>query len=142
MIIRACRIELRIPGDCSLKGKRSILKPLLARLRRECKLSASGVGFNDLWRRAEVALVTVVNNDSGYLQQSLEKVVGWVQKRLAGGSCGGLACRHVMRRQGWVVRLHSMLWVDASISEGRQDLRGSQLASDAGKSFAVSGGAR
>ncbi len=79
MIIGACSIELRIPGNRSLKGKRSVLKPLLIRLRREFNVSTAEVGFNDMWQTAEVALVTVANNDPGYVQRFLEKVVEWIQ---------------------------------------------------------------
>ncbi len=79
MVIGACSIELRIPGNRSLKGKRRVLKPLLTRLRKEFNVSTAEVGFNDAWQTAEVALVTVANNDPGYVQASLEKVVVWVE---------------------------------------------------------------
>ena len=79
MVIGACSIELRIPGNRSLKGKRRVLRPLLTRLRREFNVSTAEVGFNDAWQMAEVALVTVANNDPGHVQASLEKVVVWVQ---------------------------------------------------------------
>lgn len=79
MIIGACSIELRIPGSHSLKGKRRVLKPLLSRLRREFNVSTAEVGYNDMWQTAEVALVTVANNDPGYVQRFLEKVVKWVE---------------------------------------------------------------
>lgn len=79
MIIGACSIELRIPGNRSLKEKRSVLKPLLHRLRREFNVSTAEVGYNDMWQTAEVALVTVANNDPGYVQRFLEKVVEWVR---------------------------------------------------------------
>ena len=35
MVIGACTLELHIPGNGSLKGKRRIIKSLVARLRRE-----------------------------------------------------------------------------------------------------------
>ncbi|MGD8244752.1 MAG: DUF503 domain-containing protein [Anaerolineae bacterium] len=79
MIIGACSIELRIPGNRSLKDKRRVLKPLLTRVRREFNVSAAEVGFNDLWQTAEIALVTVANNDPGYVQRFLEKVVAWIE---------------------------------------------------------------
>jgi uncharacterized protein YlxP (DUF503 family) len=79
MVIGACTIELRIPGNRSLKEKRHVLKPLLTRLRREFNVSAAEVGHNDLWQTAEIALVTVANNDPGYVQRFLEKVVVWIE---------------------------------------------------------------
>ena len=56
-----------------------VLKPLLTRLHREFNVSTAEVGFNDAWQTAEVALVTVANNDPGHVQASLERVVVWVQ---------------------------------------------------------------
>jgi hypothetical protein len=79
MIIGACSIELRIPGNRSLKDKRHVLKPLLTRLRREFNVAAAEVGYNDLWQTAEIALVTVANNDPGYVQRFLEKAVRWIE---------------------------------------------------------------
>lgn len=79
MVIGACSIELRIPGNRSLKGKRRVLKPLLNRLRQEFNLSTAEVGFNDRWQTAEIALVTVANNDPGYVCAFLEKTVEWVR---------------------------------------------------------------
>lgn len=79
MIIGVCSIELRIPGNRSLKGKRRILKSLLTRLRGEFNLSTAEVGYNDMWQTAEVALVTVANNDPGYVQAFLEKPLRWIE---------------------------------------------------------------
>jgi len=78
MVIGACHVELHLPGNGSLKGKRGILKPLLARLRREFNLAAAEVGYHDVWQSAEVALVTVAN-DAGYVHAVLERTVRWIE---------------------------------------------------------------
>jgi uncharacterized protein YlxP (DUF503 family) len=78
MIIGACSVELHLPGNGSLKGKRSILKPLLTRLRREFNLAAAEVGCNDAWRSAEIGLVTVAN-DAGHVHAVLERAVHWIE---------------------------------------------------------------
>lgn len=79
MLIGACRIQLHLPGNSSLKGKRGLLKPLLARLRREFDVAAAEVGLNDAWQSAEIALAAVAN-DSGYLHTVLEKAVHWIER--------------------------------------------------------------
>lgn len=79
MFIGACTIELHLPGNRSLKGKRSILKPILSRLRREFNLAAAEVGSNDAWRSAEVAVVTVAN-EAGYVQKVLERAPRWIEE--------------------------------------------------------------
>jgi len=72
MIIGACSVELHLPGNGSLKGKRSILKPLLAHLRRRFNLAAAEVAHNDAWQSAEVAFVTVAN-DAGHVHAVLRE---------------------------------------------------------------------
>ena len=78
MIIGACTVELYLPSSHSLKDKRHVLKPLLARLRREFNLAAAEVDHNDLWQSAEIAFVTVAN-DHGYIDRFLEKTVRWIE---------------------------------------------------------------
>jgi len=78
MVIGICSIELHLPGNGSLKGKRRILKPLLARLRREFNLAGAEVDCHDVWQSAEVAFVTVAN-DPGRVHTVLERVVRWIE---------------------------------------------------------------
>lgn len=78
MVIGACAIQLHLPGNGSLKGKRSILKPLLHRLRREFELAAAEVGNNDVWQSAEIALVAVAN-EAGHVHAVLERAVHWIE---------------------------------------------------------------
>jgi len=62
MIIGVATVELSIPGNASLKGKRSVVKSLLARLQREFKISAAEVDANDAWQRAVIGLACVSNS--------------------------------------------------------------------------------
>ena len=78
MVICACSVELHLPGNGSLKGKRRILKPLLARLRREFNLATAEVAYQDVWQSAEVAFVTIAN-DPGRVHAVLERAVRWIE---------------------------------------------------------------
>lgn len=78
MKIGACIIDLHLPGNGSLKGKRSILKPLLARLHKEFNLATAEVGYHDVWQSAQIALVSV-SNDAGHVQRLLEQAVRWIE---------------------------------------------------------------
>ncbi|HUW09971.1 MAG TPA: DUF503 domain-containing protein [Anaerolineae bacterium] len=62
MIIGVATVELSIPSNLSLKGKRSVVKSLLARLQREFKISAAEVDANDAWQRAVIGLACVSNS--------------------------------------------------------------------------------
>jgi len=78
MVIGCCRLELYLPGNSSLKGKRHILKPLTLRLRREFNVAVAEVGHNDVWQSAELALVTVAN-DPGFVHSALENIIQWIE---------------------------------------------------------------
>lgn len=52
-------LELEIFGAQSLKEKRFVLKSLLDRLPNQLNVSVAEVGHQNLWQRAEIAVVTV-----------------------------------------------------------------------------------
>jgi len=54
----AVRFELRIPAAQSLKAKRSVLRPVLHRL-REREVSVAEVGHQDEWQRATIGIAVV-----------------------------------------------------------------------------------
>ncbi|RMF38459.1 MAG: DUF503 domain-containing protein [Chloroflexi bacterium] len=78
MIIGTCRVELHLPGNGSLKGKRSRLRPLLNRLHKEFNVATAEVDHQDLWQSARIALVTV-STDVGHVQRVLERAVHWIE---------------------------------------------------------------
>jgi len=71
-------LHIHLPGCQSLKDKRSRLKPLLARLHREFNISVAEINHQDLWQDAVIACA-FVSNDNGFTQQSLCKVVDWLE---------------------------------------------------------------
>ena len=78
MVIGACSLELHIPGNGSLKGKRQVVKSLLARLRKEFNISVAEVGAHDLWQSAVIGVVCV-SNDPDYVHGLLTRVAHWVE---------------------------------------------------------------
>ena len=78
MIVGACCVQLYLPGNNSLKGKRGRLKPILARLPREFNLAAAETDLQDVWQSAEIGLVTVAN-DATLVRGLLEKSVQWIE---------------------------------------------------------------
>ncbi len=79
MVIGACCIRLHQPGCGSLKEKRGLLKPLLARLHREFNVAAAETDLQDVWQSAELGLVTVAN-DASFVQSQLTQIVAWVER--------------------------------------------------------------
>jgi uncharacterized protein YlxP (DUF503 family) len=79
MVIGACKLELYVPGNGSLKGKRQIVKGLIARLRHEFNVSVAEVGAQDAWRTAIIAVVCV-SSDMNYVHGLLTRVARWVEQ--------------------------------------------------------------
>jgi uncharacterized protein YlxP (DUF503 family) len=79
MIIGSCTVELYLPGVHSLKAKRSVLKGVLSRLRREFNVSAAEVDHQDVWHSAVIGLVTV-SNDTAYAHGTLIRAVQWIEQ--------------------------------------------------------------
>jgi uncharacterized protein YlxP (DUF503 family) len=83
MTVGVLVLILRIPGCSSLKEKRGRLKPLLARLHKEFKLSAAEVDDQDVWGRTVIACA-LVSNSSQHTQSALQNVANWVEREWRG----------------------------------------------------------
>ena len=57
MVIGICQLDLLIGDSHSLKGKRRVLKQILARVKNKFNVSIAEVGDHDLWQRARVLIV-------------------------------------------------------------------------------------
>lgn len=78
MIIGICTVELSLPGNTSLKGKRAILKSLMARVRNEFNVSIAEVDNNDVWQSATLGIACIANG-AGYVHGLLNNVVNWIE---------------------------------------------------------------
>ncbi len=68
----AVRIDLHINESRSLKAKRSVLRPLLARLEK-LRISVAEVAHQDHWQLATIA-VAVVAADAARLTETVETI--------------------------------------------------------------------
>jgi uncharacterized protein YlxP (DUF503 family) len=78
MHIGLCTIDLRLPGNGSLKGKRSIIKSIVTRVSREFNVSVAEVDAQNLWQRAVLG-VACVSSSADYAHGQLERVVQWIE---------------------------------------------------------------
>ena len=74
MAVGVCTIYLSIPANHSLKGKRQVLKSLMARVRKEFNVSIAEVEQQDAWQAATLG-VACVSADPAYAHGLLTKVV-------------------------------------------------------------------
>jgi len=77
MNVGVCKINLRLPENSSLKGKRQVLKSVTTRLRNKFNVSVAEVDNHDLWQLATIG-ICCVSNDSRYTNEVLSKVVDFV----------------------------------------------------------------
>ena len=79
MVIGFCQLDMRIPENHSLKGKRHVLRKLIDRVRSRFNVAISEVGDNDLWQRAQIG-ICAVGNDRRHINSSLDKVIDFIEK--------------------------------------------------------------
>ena len=58
-IVGLLTIELHFPGARSLKEKRMVVKSIKDRLRRKFNVAVAETGYQDLWQRAVLSVVSV-----------------------------------------------------------------------------------
>jgi len=80
MWVGTCEFDLLFGDVHSLKEKRSLVRPLIAELRRRFELSVAEVDHLDLHRRASVG-VAVVSPDRAHLVEVLDAVERTVAAR-------------------------------------------------------------
>jgi uncharacterized protein len=78
MHIGVCTIELRLPENHSLKGKRSVIKSISTRVSREFNVSIAEVEAQDVWQKAVLG-VSCVSSSADYAHGQLERVVQWIE---------------------------------------------------------------
>jgi uncharacterized protein YlxP (DUF503 family) len=79
MIVGTARLELSLPENGSLKGKRQVVKSLTARLHNEFNVAAAEIEDNDVWQTAVLG-VACVTNDGRHADQILSRVVRFVEQ--------------------------------------------------------------
>lgn len=77
MFVGVLRLTLHLPDPGSLKSKRHLLRSAIDRVKARFNVSIAEVAENDLWQRSVVG-VTAVGNDSGFVNETLDKVADFV----------------------------------------------------------------
>ena len=77
MVVGVLRLELRLPETHSLKGKRSILRSIKARVQQKFNVSIAECEEHDLWQRAILG-VSQVGADQPHVDRCLREVVSFI----------------------------------------------------------------
>lgn len=79
MSIGLLTLHLHLPGCSSLKEKRSKIKPVLSRLRREFNVATAELDLQDVWQDALIGCVTL-SSDGAQNQRLLQQVVDFTER--------------------------------------------------------------
>jgi len=77
MNVGVCKINLRLPENLSLKGKRQVLKSIITRVVNRFNVSVAEVDNQDLWQLATLG-VCCVSNSKRHTNEVLSKVVDFI----------------------------------------------------------------
>jgi len=77
MVVGVLKLNLFLPENHSLKGKRGVLKRIQAQVSNQFKISVTECGDQDLWQSAVLGF-GVVGTSQPILEATLQKVVEFV----------------------------------------------------------------
>jgi len=77
MNVGVATIRLRLPENSSLKGKRSVVKSVMAQVRNKFNVAIAEVDDQDAWQLATLG-VSCVSNDAQHTNEVLSKVVNFI----------------------------------------------------------------
>ncbi len=80
MAIGTLRVDLRLRGVRSLKEKRALISPLLARIRNDLRCAAAEVDLKGHWQ-ASVLEVACVNSERVAAESTLRRVLELIESR-------------------------------------------------------------
>jgi uncharacterized protein YlxP (DUF503 family) len=83
MFVGVLRLTLHLPEPGSLKSKRHLLRSAIDRVKARFNVSIAEVAENDLWQKSVVG-VAAVGNDQAFVNETLDKVAGFVQSMHGG----------------------------------------------------------
>ena len=79
MIIGIMKAEIHMQGVTSLKGKRSIVKSLLGRLKSRFNVSVSEVDNQDEKTRAVIG-IALVSNETRFIDQQFDAIINFMRR--------------------------------------------------------------
>ena len=77
MIVGVMTAHLSLPGVTSLKGKRSIIKSLIGRLKSRFNISVAEVDHQDSKTTAMVG-IAVVSNEGRFIDQQFDSIINFM----------------------------------------------------------------
>ncbi|QDP40217.1 DUF503 domain-containing protein [Radiobacillus deserti] len=76
-MIAYAEVECHIYDTQSLKQKRSVLKRIIARLKKDYNIAVSEMDHQDLWQRTVLGLVTI-SSDRVTAERTIQQALAWI----------------------------------------------------------------
>ena len=80
MVLGVCRLELILPENHSLKGKRSVVRSICAQVRQKFNVAIAEVEDQDMWQVAGLGFV-VVSSDGRHADRMVQEIVDFIELR-------------------------------------------------------------
>ena len=78
MTVGVCRVTLRLPENSSLKGKRQVIKSLIARIHNRYNVSIAEIDNQESWQIASLG-IGCVSNTGSHAGEVLNSVVAFIR---------------------------------------------------------------
>ena len=80
MVLGVCRLELILPENHSLKGKRSVVRSICAQVRAKFNVAIAEVEDQDAWQVAGLGFA-VVSADPRHADRMVQEIVDFIEDR-------------------------------------------------------------
>ncbi len=77
MHVSVCQVEIRLPENHSLKGKRQVISSIITRIQNKFHVSVAEVDNQDLWQLATLG-IACVSNHKRHADETLANVVKFI----------------------------------------------------------------
>jgi uncharacterized protein YlxP (DUF503 family) len=80
VVIGVCRLQLILPDNHSLKGKRSVVRSICAKVRSTFNVAIAEVDDQDVWQVAGLGFA-VVSADGRHADRMVAEIVDFIERR-------------------------------------------------------------
>ena len=80
MVLGVCRLQLILPDNHSLKGKRGVVRSICAQVRRKFNVAIAEVEDQNLWQVAGLGFV-VISSDGRHADRMVAEIVDFIEQR-------------------------------------------------------------
>lgn len=93
MVVGVCRLQLILPDNHSLKGKRGVVRSICAQVRRKFNVAVAEVEDQNLWQVAGLGFA-VVSSNGRHADQMIAQIVDFIEQR-AEAQLGDYQVEHI-----------------------------------------------